>query len=125
MNRHKVYFEKNSQGQFLYMDHTMADWTRQFYETRESHSKFTKLLQENIKEFKRIFGRQNFCTSDSENRRLYVWRLPLKSGDLWLLSGGNGRGTSYEWNPTGDVEWFRDEAKAKLTDIMNQVEESE
>lgn len=39
----------------------------------------------------------------ASNRRLWVWKLEIKNGYIWLISDNKERGTSYE--VTKDVEW--------------------
>lgn len=66
----------------------------------------TKFFSADIKWRKELLGKQDFCTSDSANRRLYVWKRELQNSTIWIISGGNGRGTSYEWysdKPLDDV----------------------
>ena len=103
MNPEKRFFEENSVGQVFYSySHggKFQMFTVKIIEnkSKETYSKFSDCFySSSIPWRKNLFGKQDFCTSDSQNRRLYVWRVNLNHGVLWILSGGNGRGTSYEW----------------------------
>lgn len=102
MKADKKFFEEHSVGNPLYsMSHgglfqvLCSNLIAHDIESYERLS--TSFFSDDIKGRKETLGKQTFCTSDSCNRRLYVWRIDLEHGILWILSGGNGRGTSYEW----------------------------
>lgn len=103
MNKEKKFFEEHSEGQFFYspiLNGRFQDFSSKVIELKdiEIYKKFsTNFFSSSIPWRKENFGKQDFCTSDSSGRRLYVWRINLENGVLWILSGGNGRGTSYEW----------------------------
>ncbi len=97
------YFEKNSKDSLLYGQGTYAicrKWLDHYaakgYETFTTFSK--AYFSADVKKRKEIFGKQQFCAMDSRGRRLYVWRKDLTNGTIWILTGGRGRGTSYEYN---------------------------
>lgn len=102
MNTEKKFFEKNSAGQPFYsfshgqkFSKLSLDMIDKGINTYKDFS--TSFFSSNIPWRKEVFGKQVFCTSDSANRRLYVWRVDLNNGVLWIITGDNGRGTSYEW----------------------------
>lgn len=104
MSKEKEYFENNSSGTFMYA----TNYMQEVYDTiindgLETYNAYSILMSTNIKLLKERLGRQDFCTSDSSGRRLYVWRRQLSSGSYWIITGGNGRGTSYEIDESVDV----------------------
>lgn len=103
MKKEKKFFEEHSEGQVFYSPILNGQFQK-FYTTvieeasKDTYMKFsTNFFSSSLPWRKELFGKQDFCTSDSSNRRLYVWRINFVNGVLWILSGGNGRGTSYEW----------------------------
>jgi hypothetical protein len=103
MNRQKKFFEEYSEGQVFYspmLNGQFQEFSVKVIEekSKDTYTKFsTNFFSSSLPWRKEIFGKQDFCTSDSSGRRLYVWRINFVNGVLWILSGGNGRGTSYEW----------------------------
>lgn len=103
MNKDKLYFEKHSCGELLHRSSFFREFQQSQYETLEKYTKFSELFYSaDVEARKQRFGTQTFCTSDSANRRIWVWRLGLPSGIIWILTGKNGRGTSYEYYTTDD-----------------------
>lgn len=107
MNIEKKFFEDNSAGQPFYsMSHGgkfQELCTRIVEDSFEKYSAFTTpFFTSDIKWRKELLGKQDFCTIDSARRRLYVWKAVLNHGILWIIAGGNGRGTSYEWYSEDD-----------------------
>lgn len=119
MNKEKKYFESTKT---IYMNCSpeWMKWMEKAIESgREDWMKNSLLLKENVQDFKKLFGKQSFCTQDSSCRRLYVWKKTLPSGYIWLMTAGNGRGTSYEVSE--GTEWkhiqvFLDNLKTKLVE---------
>jgi len=102
MNKEKKFFEEHSEGQPLYsMSHGGQFQALSSNLIEHDMKTYIKLsssfFSSDINGRKEMLGKQDFCTSDSCGRRLYVWKVQLNSGILWIVSGGNGRGTSYEW----------------------------
>jgi hypothetical protein len=63
--------------------------------SKENAAKFFGLYRNLKTELLRDYGKQDFCTTDSSNRRLYCWQVPLSYSSVWILTAP-GRGTSYE-----------------------------
>lgn len=104
MNKEKKYFEEHSKGEFIYQSDKVALITNNLINASQGEPEFkpysdysTKFFSSDIKWRKELLGKHDFCTSDSANRRLYVWKRELQNSTIWIISGGNGRGTSYEW----------------------------
>lgn len=101
MNKEKKFFEENSEGLLIYnpqcYDYIFGNLVMKIMETKEDYLEWSNIMfGSNINERKDLYGRQSFCTSDSSNRRLYCWKIELNNGIVWILSGGNGRGTTFE-----------------------------
>lgn len=126
MNKEKKFFEENSEGQIFYSEGYSGVLQNLAVKVIENESMdtycdySTSLFGSNIPWKKEKLGKQDFCTSDSSNRRLYGWKINLDHGVLWILSGGNGRGTSYEWYSEKDQydELFEDSVTF-LFDLYN------
>lgn len=111
-NKEKLFFEENAYYDIAGHENWYK-WREKKYKrklsdvfvkkNRKGFEQIHLILKENIKDFKAIFGKQDFCTSDSSNRRLYVWKQEIENGCIWLITGGNGRGTSYEVSE--HVQW--------------------
>lgn len=83
--------------------------------------KTSLLLQVNKVNFKDIFGKQDFCLTDSESRRIWVWKISLPSGYLWISTDSNEKGTGYEG--TEDIHWS--ELEDFFMDLIKKIEQNE
>lgn len=102
MNKKKQEFEKTNTINIAGTE-SWNNWYNERVPTKELWLMTSLLLKSNAKDFKSIFGNQDFCTLDSANRRLWVWKQELPSGSIWLITDNKERGTSYE--VTKDVSW--------------------
>lgn len=123
----KEYFEQNSIGQPFYdpiYNDAFVAFSDKYMKDKDSFIAFSEnFYDSNIPNRKTIFGKQTFITSDSSNRRLYVWRIDLSNGILWIISGTRGRGTSYEWfSETNSYNSLFDNIIDYLYDVYNMGE---
>ena len=118
MNKHKQHFI-DSDASPVFNDHDILDWfNATFYKTRETHELVHQLLKDNRADFKRLWGKQDFCTQDSANRRLHVWHKKFQQGELWFVTARE-RGTSVEWVPNNDE--FAEDVKTYLCNVMSKL----
>lgn len=95
MNKAKKEFEE-SKTKVVAETREWFNWYESRVSDKNKWLRTTLLLKSNAKDFKTLFGSQDFCTLDSASRRLWVWRQELPSGSIWLITDSNERGTSYE-----------------------------
>lgn len=104
MNKEKDYFQNNATGTFTFSTNYIQEvYDKIINDGLDTYKEYSLLMSTNIKLLKNILGRQDFCTSDSSGRRLYVWRRQLSGGSYWIITGGNGRGTTYEIDGVVDL----------------------
>jgi hypothetical protein len=102
MNKEKSVFENTKTKNITALEEWYF-WYEKNTKSVEEHGKAFSLLSSNANIFKEIYGKQDFCTYDSANRRLWIWKQELPSGFIWLISDNKERGTSYEVSE--GVEW--------------------
>lgn len=67
-------------------------------ESYKLFSEVNKILKDNKKFLLEKIGKQDFCTKDSANRRLYCWKFDIEEcGEFWIITAPE-RGTSIEVN---------------------------
>ena len=67
-------------------------------ESYKLFSEVNKILKDNKKFLLEKIGKQDFCTKDSANRRLYCWKFYIEEcGEFWIITAPE-RGTSIEVN---------------------------
>lgn len=113
-NAHKQAFEEVDAVDLMGVP-DFTDWIFRFYPSYENFCNIHQLFADNREKFKDSLGKQHFCTEDSSRRRLYVWKVELNNGNLWLLTARE-RGTSYEVDNT-TVEVI-EEAKQYLSSLF-------
>ena len=76
------------------------------------------MLRDNKKYLTEKYGKQEFCVSDSQKRRLYVWFFEVSENiNIWIITAPS-RGTSIEY--TSDIEeGFEEEIMSKLRDVFS------
>lgn len=63
---------------------------------RKIFDDINKILRDNKKFLIEKLGKQDFCTTDSCNRRLYCWKFDVEEfGSFWIITAPE-RGTSIE-----------------------------
>lgn len=101
-NTEKEFFQKNSVGQIFsgeYYSNFLKLHGSIVSKGKDCFIKFSKRFNGGTKSYYAdLFGKHAFVTTDSSKRNIYVWKINLKNGTLWILNGANGRGTSYEWH---------------------------
>lgn len=119
MNKAKQEFENADTLVHGSGQHEFIDWYMSFHGSFETYEKATNTLADNRAFFKEKFGRQDFCTSDSANRRLYVWKVDCEGVTLWLLTARE-RGTSYEYVINDDT-LTKAEAANKINEYLEEL----
>lgn len=97
MNKEKLFFEKKTIGEFFFSSNYFVEvYDKIIADGKQSYLDFSVVYDENKKFLIDKLGKQHFCSMDSSCRRLYVWKRQLETGNYWIITGGNGRGTTYE-----------------------------
>lgn len=125
MNKEKTFFEDHSMGEFRYNSSYFEDiYQKIIVHSLDAYRRYSIIHAENVTYLKDKLGKQDFCTSDSANRRLYVWKRSLPSGIYWIITGGNGRGTSYEVDATVNLNEVMSDILDvyDITDLQSIVE---
>lgn len=97
-NIEKKYFE-NSKSINVMNSAIFNDWINNEFEiTRDVFEERHLLLRDNKKFLLNKIGKQSFCITDSQRRRVYVWKFKLENlGEYWILTAPE-RGTSFEFS---------------------------
>jgi hypothetical protein len=96
----------------------MTDWYMANIPTLAHYKKVTRLYSDNREYLKATLGWQEFCSLDSGNRRLYVWKILLEGGPIWILTARE-RGTSYEILQDDMSDSFMKEIFTYLSSLYN------
>lgn len=120
MNKEKIIYTDFKRKKITSSEEWL-EWYSKRCENYEDWEKTSLLLQVNKFNFKNIFGKQDFCFTDSESRRIWAWKITLKSGYLWLLTDSNEKGTGYE--ATEDIHWA--EIKGFFIDLIKKIEQNQ
>jgi hypothetical protein len=125
MNPAKKEFE-SAESWTLMSTIAFQDWYfGQIKKGLDTYMQSSSSLSDNREFFKNKLGKQDFCTSDSANRRLYVWKQDADGVAFWILTACE-RGTTYEFESTPDtVEQNAAKVINKLIEIfeMDLVDE--
>jgi len=111
MNKEKLFFEQQSIGEFFFSSNYFVEvYDKIIADGKQTFLDFSVVYDENKKFLIDKLGKQKFCSMDSSCRRLYVWKRQLETGNYWIITGGNGRGSSYEVD-----------ANVNLTDVVLDI----
>ena len=88
-------------------------------DSRKIFDDINKILRDNKKFLIEKLGKQDFCTKDSCNRRLYCWKFDVEEfGSFWIITAPE-RGTSIEVNfEKNQKDFFIEPFKNKIREIF-------
>jgi len=101
MNPAKREFEQ-AETVVLMSTRAFEDWYFNQHKSLEVYMQASDTLGDNREFLKNKLGKQDFCTSDSANRRLYVWKMDADGVPFWILTARE-RGTTYEFETTSGL----------------------
>jgi len=111
MNKERELFE-NSKTRCLFYDlnnKTLQEWKQSQMNKSKTHiMAYMEIFSSRVKDLLSKERKHDFVTKDSAGRRIYAWRIELKNGTLWVLSGKSGRGTSYEYVSKNPEEFTKE-----------------
>jgi len=118
MNPAKREFEQ-AETIVLMSTRAFQDWYFREHVNLERYLQASETLADNRQFLTETLGKQDFCTSDSVNRRLYVWKREVDGVTYWILTARE-RGTSYEFETTlNNVEENAEKVIDDLIQLFN------